>query len=153
MFKDRLKTLRVENNYTQQELAEKLSCSRTAISGYEVGRNEPSYSDLNKIADLFNVSIDFLTGKTDLRNDYRLGELKFQFTKFQGGKMIELKEDDFNGSIDFSELYINLGKSNKDEIVEIDNKELEKIIAFINKLFKENKITQKDTMVDNNDNK
>lgn len=67
-IKDRIKKLRKELNLTQEQFAHKISYSRTAISAWEIGRNEPSNDDTLKLADFFNVSTDFLLGKTDIRN-------------------------------------------------------------------------------------
>lgn len=61
-FKDRLILLRKELHLTQEELASKLGFSRTAISAWEIGRNEPSNEDTIKIANFFNVSVDYLLG-------------------------------------------------------------------------------------------
>ena len=69
-FRERLKFLR-ENYYvngkklTQTQLANILGYGYTAISNYESGRNEPSISDLKKIADFFNVSLDYLLCTTN----------------------------------------------------------------------------------------
>ena len=68
-FKDRLVKLRKELSLTQEEFAQKIGYTRTAISAWEIGRNEPSNADTVKIADFFNVSTDFLLGKTDVRNN------------------------------------------------------------------------------------
>ena len=67
-FKDRLAKLRKELDLTQEDLAKKIGYTRTAISAWEIGRNEPSYSDIVKIADFFNVSLDYLLGKSDVKN-------------------------------------------------------------------------------------
>lgn len=75
-FKDRLLQLRKELGLTQEEFAEKIGYSRTAISAWEIGRNEPSNSDVIKIANFFNVSTDYLLGKTEVRN---AEEANFQF--------------------------------------------------------------------------
>lgn len=61
-FKDRLISLRKQLNLTQEELATSLGFSRTAISAWEIGRNEPSNEDTIKIANFFNVSVDYLLG-------------------------------------------------------------------------------------------
>lgn len=66
-FKDRLVQLRKELNLTQTEFAEKIGFSRTAISAWEIGRNEPSNEDTIKIADFFGVSVDYIIGKTNNR--------------------------------------------------------------------------------------
>lgn len=67
-FKDRLIKLRKELNLTQEELAQKIGYTRTAISAWEIGRNEPSNADTIKLAEYFSVSIDYLLGKSDIRN-------------------------------------------------------------------------------------
>lgn len=69
-FKDRLVQLRKEFNLTQTEFAEKIGFSRTAISAWEIGRNEPSNEDTIKIADFFGVSVDYIIGNSDSRKNY-----------------------------------------------------------------------------------
>jgi len=63
VFCKTLKKLRKSHNMTQDELAEMLSLSRSAISLYETGRREPDYSILTKLADIFDVSVDYLLGR------------------------------------------------------------------------------------------
>ena len=60
MFSDRLKEIRQKSGMTQLQLADKLSVERSSITKYETGANMPSDTILIKIADLFNVSLDFL---------------------------------------------------------------------------------------------
>ena len=67
-FKERLVKLRKELNLTQEDFAQKIGYTRTAISAWEIGRNEPSNADTVKIADFFGVSTDYLLGKSDIRN-------------------------------------------------------------------------------------
>lgn len=67
-FRDRLIRLRKELNLTQEELAQKIGYTRTAISAWEIGRNEPSNTDTIKLAEYFGVSTDYLLGKSDNRN-------------------------------------------------------------------------------------
>lgn len=67
-FSSRTKSLREENGMSQEDLAKVLNCSRTAISGYESGRNEPSYKILQNISDYFTVSIDYLLGRSNQLN-------------------------------------------------------------------------------------
>ena len=68
-FKERLVKLRKELNLTQEDFAQKIGYTRTAISAWEIGRNEPSNADTVKIADFFGVSTDYLLGKSDIRNN------------------------------------------------------------------------------------
>ncbi len=73
-FKTTLRFLRQKNHLTQTELGNILGYGCTAISSYEKGRNEPSISDLIKLADFFKVSVDFLLGRktNEIRTDYEL---------------------------------------------------------------------------------
>ena len=61
-FATRVKQLRIDNNLTQKDIAEKMSITPTGVSYWETGNAIPSYETLKKLADLFNVSIDYLTG-------------------------------------------------------------------------------------------
>lgn len=72
MFKERLKQLRKELGLTQEEFAEKIGYTRTAISAWEIGRNEPSNNDTIKLAEYFGVSTDYLLGKSDIRNPQQI---------------------------------------------------------------------------------
>lgn len=67
-FSKRLKYLRNEKDMSQEDLAKLLNVSRTSITNYELGRNEASTQILNKLSEIFDCSIDFLLGKTDIRN-------------------------------------------------------------------------------------
>lgn len=60
---DRLKTLRLKNNYTQKQLASKLKISPSIISGYELGDRSPSIEVLISFSYLYKCSIDYLLGK------------------------------------------------------------------------------------------
>lgn len=64
---NRFAVLRQEFKLTQQELADKLSVSPQAVSNYELGKNLPDLGVLEKIADLYNVSVDYLLNRTDNR--------------------------------------------------------------------------------------
>ncbi|MBR5647340.1 helix-turn-helix transcriptional regulator [Candidatus Saccharibacteria bacterium] len=59
-FNDKLKTLRKEYNYTQEELAEALDVSRQAITKWESGEGVPDVENLKEISKLFNTTIDEL---------------------------------------------------------------------------------------------
>ena len=67
-FSKRLKNLRIEKDISQEELAKLLNVSRTSVTNYELGRNEASAQVLNKLSEIFNCSIDYLLGKSDIRN-------------------------------------------------------------------------------------
>ena len=67
--KEMLKYLRIRENLSQSELAEKLGVAKSTISMYEVGKREPDFETLEAIADLFNVDMNFLLGKDGSEND------------------------------------------------------------------------------------
>jgi transcriptional regulator with XRE-family HTH domain len=64
----RIRELRKERDISQEELSKALGVSLSLIGMYETESRKPSYEILNKIADYFNVSADYLLGRTDLRN-------------------------------------------------------------------------------------
>ena len=59
-----LKKLRKEKGISQLKLALDLNMSQNTISRYETGEREPGICELVKIADYFDVSIDYLVGRT-----------------------------------------------------------------------------------------
>ena len=61
----RIKELREEKNISQLVLAEKIGTSQRNIGRWENGENEPSYSQLIKLADFFNVTLDYLVSRED----------------------------------------------------------------------------------------
>ncbi|AFK87451.1 MULTISPECIES: helix-turn-helix domain-containing protein [Thermoanaerobacterium] len=67
-FAKRLSELRNEFKLTQKELADKLGVSRGTIGMYEIGQRDPDTDTLLKLSELFNVSVDYLLGNTDIRN-------------------------------------------------------------------------------------
>lgn len=71
-IKDRIIKLRLNKGMTQGELAKALNLSASSIGMYEQGRRKPSYKLLEKISDYFNVDMDYLMGKSDVKNKYRL---------------------------------------------------------------------------------
>lgn len=71
-FKDRFKNLRDELELNQTQLGLILNVSQKTISNYELGNRFPDEDMLNKIADLFDVSIDYLLGRTEIRNIYKI---------------------------------------------------------------------------------
>jgi len=70
----RLKQARENKGFTQQVVADKLDVSNGAISGYERGYRDPDTDMLNKLADLYEVSLDWLSGRNEKGNEYTLPE-------------------------------------------------------------------------------
>lgn len=71
-IKDRIIELRLSKGMTQGELAKALDLSASSIGMYEQGRRKPSYKLLEKISDYFNVDMDYLMGKSNIKNKYQL---------------------------------------------------------------------------------
>ncbi|MDQ7092212.1 helix-turn-helix transcriptional regulator [Desulfosporosinus sp. PR] len=65
MLGKRLLYLRNKHRLTQEELAKILCMSRSTYAQYEVDRRKPDYDTLQRIADYFKVSTDFLLGRTE----------------------------------------------------------------------------------------
>lgn len=61
----RLKELRNKKGISQLRLATELNTTQNTISRYETGEREPGIDELIKIADYFNVSVDYLIGRTE----------------------------------------------------------------------------------------
>ena len=61
----RLKNLRNERKISQLKLALDLNMNQNSISRYETGEREADYETLIKFADYFNVSLDYLLGRTE----------------------------------------------------------------------------------------
>ena len=95
-FKDRLKELRKEYNMKQKELGAAIGMGATAIANYESGKNQPSISVLQLLADVFHVSMDYLIGYSDVKFPY-LNDVSHEDENLFG-------------------MYSNLSKKNKDHL-------------------------------------
>ena len=69
MIGENLRKLRKKNNLTMKELGQKLNLAESTISGYENGNRKPDYDTLNKFADFFEVSTDYLLGRNVTQKD------------------------------------------------------------------------------------
>ena len=66
VFQERLFALRKEFEYTQREAAQMLGISQPSYIRYENGTSQPNLQTLAKIADIFDVSVDYLLGREKL---------------------------------------------------------------------------------------
>lgn len=83
-FGEILKKLRQEQNLTQEELATKINSSRSNIANYENNNNMPSVEILERLSKIFNVSVDYLLAKTDLRDSEHI-KLSDEDIRFMDG--------------------------------------------------------------------
>lgn len=71
MFNEKLKELRLKHKLSQKDLAIKLNITQTALSRLECGTTTAHEDIINKVADLFDVSTDYLLGRTEIKNIYK----------------------------------------------------------------------------------
>ena len=64
-FPERLKELRISRNLTQKAIADSVGMAPVAYQRYEYGTREPAYEKLIALADYFDVSLDYLVGRSD----------------------------------------------------------------------------------------
>ena len=65
LFSDRLKELRVNANFTQQQIAEMLGMKQQSYMRYENNTGEPNLDTVVKLCEIFDVSSDYLFGISD----------------------------------------------------------------------------------------
>ncbi|GMA06982.1 transcriptional regulator [Tetragenococcus halophilus subsp. flandriensis] len=68
MFPEKIKELRKSKKFTQKDVAEKIGITRPAYTAYEIGKRQPDFETLQKIADLYEVSIDYLLGREEIES-------------------------------------------------------------------------------------
>lgn len=119
----RLKQLRERKRLSQIELANILEVSNGSISKWERNERQPDYETLEKIADFFNTSIDYLLGRSETKDN---NNVDFSFSTPQEALSFILKQDmvaDFVG--------YDLDNMSDDEIMEMadDIADMLKIIS------------------------
>ncbi|MFJ7761904.1 helix-turn-helix domain-containing protein [Bacillus toyonensis] len=67
-FPTRLKQIRLEHKLTQEQLGEKINVTKVSVSGYENRNRTPDTETLQKLADYFDISVDYLLGRTNKRS-------------------------------------------------------------------------------------
>ncbi len=77
MLGEKIKELRRKDKISQQNLADFLGVGQSAVAMWEKGKNNPEYNTLVKIAEFFNVGIDYLSGGKGLKNAYHIPVLGY----------------------------------------------------------------------------
>lgn len=95
MLGERLKSLRSEMKLTQADFADKFEISRGTIAMWETNKRQPDNDTLSKLADYFDVTVDYLLGRTDFPDLAIPKEIENMQFAFHGGINIEglSKED------------------------------------------------------------
>lgn len=116
IFNKRLRSLREQHKISQKDFAEILGVSNVVLSRYENGERKPDYDMLIKIAEYFDVSVDYLLGKS---NSVQLSDEE-EFQNFIEDPELEMwykqlpnnKEDDLRALKDMWEI-IKRNQNNK----------------------------------------
>lgn len=74
---NRLRSLRIEKGESLEKIAQYLNVTLQTISNYETEKRDMTPETLLKLAEYFNVSIDYLLGKSDIRNPEELKNIRF----------------------------------------------------------------------------
>ena len=90
-FSERLKKLRKDSGFTQVDVAEKLGISQPAYASWERGVKKPTQDNLVKIAQVLNVSVDYLVGNLQETSD-ELDNIELLFRMNSKGLTDEEKE-------------------------------------------------------------
>ncbi|WP_049518554.1 helix-turn-helix domain-containing protein [Streptococcus parasanguinis] len=91
-FAERLKTLRKQVKLTQAQIAEKLNISQQAYASWERGVKKPTQENLVKIAQILNVTVDYLVGNSDEKIENELDNVEFLFRMNSKGLTEKEKE-------------------------------------------------------------
>ena len=67
LFSERLKLLRTDKKLTQKEFAKILKINERSYQNYEINASTPNFKLLLFIADYFDVSLDYLVGRSDIK--------------------------------------------------------------------------------------
>lgn len=120
---NRIKQLREENNITQIQLAKKLNKTQQTISLYENGTNEPDLDSYIVLSKLFNCSIEYIAGKSDIRNPEQ--QIKDEFSFAYHKETEGLSEDEIKEALEFYKRikYGKIKENNKENKNNKDNKE------------------------------
>lgn len=120
MLGNRINELRKSKGITLKELGEILNLGESTISMYENNKRSPDYDTLNTIANYFNVSTDYLLGRTTIENNNK--EIPEEFSSPEAAMQFILKENTIMGFGGF-----DVNKMSDDEVVEFANELLNQL--------------------------
>lgn len=124
-FEERLKELRMERGWNQKRIADELGVTPATVSNWEAGRKRPDVATTIKLANMFDVSLDYLVGRSDNRTATHI---------YTGGKRWDDIKAIFEpGILQFIEFAVDM----KEEDIDLD--ELRAIADFIRQMRKTGK--------------
>lgn len=74
-FAERLRSLRLEKDYSLRDMSNATGLARSTINMYENGNREPNFETLEMLADFFNVDMDYLLGKSEIKRRVSCDEI------------------------------------------------------------------------------
>ena len=96
-FKNRILELRTERQLTQTLIANKINVSVSSISRYERGEMEPTLDIAIRLCDVFNVTMEWLTGEDDIHKDKLPKDyVDFMYKVYKENVPIDLLEKYYN---------------------------------------------------------
>ena len=100
MFQIRLKELREKAGYSQQSFADAIGVKQSTVGNWEAGAREPKLEVMQKLADFFDVSVDYLIGRDntpkprkDVEQKKEISDEDIKFALFGGDVTDEAYED------------------------------------------------------------
>lgn len=91
----KFKSLRKKYNYLQSDVAKKLNVSTSAVGMWEQGRTQPSNDDIKKLANLFNVSTDYLLDNDDTSTSLSNATEDKELNQ----KILQMAQDEFDRTL------------------------------------------------------
>ena len=108
---DKIKELRKENNWSQDDLAEKINSEKSHISKYETGKLIPSPAIILKLAEVFNVSSDYLLTDKQVKTPFKHKYDESFLAKLE--EIEEISQEDKNALLTFLDAIIAKNKLEK----------------------------------------
>ena len=109
-FAERLKLLFFNSGETQEQAANRFNVTRQGFGNWLNGRTQPDYDALCKLAEYYNVSTDYLLGRTDVKTaDTQLKTIceVTNLSEAAAKKIIKLNEKENQSDIDYSDMLFN----------------------------------------------
>ena len=96
-FSERLKELRAEKGIRSEDAAEVFGVSRATLSAYEMGKSVPDLNVLNKMADFYEVSTDYICGRTNVKKSLQADTSSVKLSQSDVNKISELSDSETVG--------------------------------------------------------
>lgn len=93
-FKNIFINLRKERGYSQEAIAKLLNVSKSSVAMWETGKRQPSREVMEEIADLFNVDMDYIYGKSEIKRKIAFDSKGNEYIYSEElSSLIQVKED------------------------------------------------------------